>query len=161
MKKIEKCTGQFCSKLRAIWQSYFLRPSLPGILFKVYQYGSHLISTLRGESKTVVRFCLRKNLKKLYWFKSISCLVHSQLSRINEFGRFASANSFILSSLLIQKLFEWLHCLLVACTRLYKTLFWSVGWSIGRCHLIFDRVFCCFEACRDSLLPLPNRTRLR
>ena len=37
----------------------------------------------------------------------------------------------------------------------------SVCRSIGRYHLILGRVFCCFEASRDSILPLPNRTRLR
>ena len=49
---------------------------------------------------------------------------------------------------------------LVACTQLYKTLCRSVGRSVcrsvGRCHLIFDCVFCCFEACRDSVLPLTS-----
>ena len=32
-----------------------------------------------------------------------------------------------------------------------------VSWSVTS---NFDRVFCCFEAFRDSLLPLPNRTQL-
>ena len=38
----------------------------------------------------------------------------------------------------------------------------SFGRSVGRSVTsIFDRGFRCFEACRDLLLPLPNRTRLR
>ena len=56
--------------------------------------------------------------------------------------------------------------LLVTCTRLNKTLCQLVHPLF---HLsvhplvtsIFDSGFCCFKACRDLLLPLPNRTQLR
>ena len=48
---------------------------------------------------------------------------------------------------------------LVACTRLYKTLCRSVGPSVGPSvclHLVFNRVFLCFEACRICYCPCPT-----
>ena len=61
---------------------------------------------------------------------------------------------------------------LVACTRLYTSLCWSVHPSVGRsvCPLVITSRFWAFRAkrraylsycpCPDNILPLPTRTRL-
>ena len=58
-----------------------------------------------------------------------------------------------------------INVFLVTCKRLYKdamlvhrSVHLTIGWSFTS---IFDRVFCCFEASRNSLLPLLNCTQLR
>ena len=55
---------------------------------------------------------------------------------------------------------------LVTCTRLNKTLCQLVRLLVHPSVYplvtsIFGNGFCCFKACRDLLLPLPNRTQLR